>query len=100
MELPPAIRNYCEDAKARALTDRASSLLFRTNDHPGYGAALLYHLAFANGWKDRIRLIFERIFVPEEPDWKQVRLPRPLHFLYYTVRPMRLVRERLSMANR
>ena len=33
-------------------------------------------------------------------DWHRVRLPRPLYFLYYLVRPMRFVVERLAVAAR
>jgi hypothetical protein len=100
LELPSIIRDYvCGDAKATALANRASAFLFREDGELGYHEALRYHLAFANGWGDRIRLVFERVFVPAEPDWQRVRLPRFLHFLYYLVRPARFLIERFSNTN-
>ena len=98
LELPSLIGNYCEDANAQALADTASSFLFRENGDIGYREALRYHLAFAKDLRDRTHLLFERVFVPAEPDWQGVRLPHSLQFLYYAVRPVRFVFERLSKA--
>lgn len=100
LELPSLIRNYCEGAKAQALADTASSLLFREDGDLGYCEALRYHLAFAKGWRDRTHFMFGRVFVPAEPEWQEVRLPRSLYFLYYTVRPVRFMLEHLSKATR
>ncbi len=96
LELPSAVRSYCDSAKSHVLADMARSFLFRDGGDLGYGEALRYHLAFAKRWRDRTRLVHERVFVPAEPDWQEVRLPRSLHFLYYTVRPARFLLERLS----
>ena len=98
LELPSLIGDYCEDVNAQVLADTASSLLFRENGDIGYREALRYHLAFAKDLRDRTHLLFERVFVPAEPDWQGVRLPHSLQFLYYAVRPMRFVFERLSKA--
>jgi hypothetical protein len=98
LELPSLIGDYCEDVNAQVLADTASSLLFRENEDIGYREALRYHLAFAKGWRDRTHFLFERVFVPAEPDWQGVRLPHSLQFLYYAVRPVRFVFERLSKA--
>jgi len=94
-ELPSEAGIYCEDGKARELAGTAMSILFRRDGDPGYGKALHYHLAFAKSWRDRTHLVFERSFAPDEQDWQEVQLPQPLHFLYYTVRPLRFMRERL-----
>ena len=97
LELPPAIRDYVYgDAKTLALANTARAFLFRDEGDIGYVEALRYHLAFAKAWRDHIRLIVERVFVPAEPDWQKVRLPRPLYFLYYVVRPVRFIVERFS----
>jgi hypothetical protein len=40
--------------------------------------------------RDRIRYILFRLFLPTVEDWKQVRLPDPLFFLYFLFRPLRL----------
>jgi hypothetical protein len=98
LELPSTIRSDCEDAEARALADTAQSFLFHENSDIGYRETLRYHLAFAKGWRARVRFLFERVFVPAEEDWQRVRLPQPLHFLYYPIRPVRFLLERLSKA--
>ena len=101
MELLERITSYVADERARALAETAQAFLFRERgDHPGYLAPLRYHLALARGWRDGASLVFERVFVPAEPDWKSVRLPRALRFLYYLVRPIRFVVERLAVAAR
>lgn len=99
LELPPTIWDYISgDAKALSLANTASTFLFRDDGDLGYCEVLRYYLAFANGWRDRIRLILKRVFVPAEPDWQKIRLPRPLYFLYYVVRPTRFIVERFSTA--
>jgi hypothetical protein len=100
LEPPSTIRNYvCGDAKALALANAASTFLFRDGDKLGYREALRYHLAFARGWRDRIRFVLERVFVPAEQDWQKLRLPRPFYLLYYLVRPARFITERFSNTN-
>jgi hypothetical protein len=97
LELPSSIRDYvCGDEKALVLANSASAFLFRDRDELGYHEALRYHLAFAKGWRERSRVVFERVFVPEEQDWQKVRLPRPFYFLYYLVRPARFIMGRFS----
>lgn len=98
LKLPSAIWSYCEDAEARALANTAQSFLFRENGDIGYRETLRYHLAFAKSWRARVHFIFQRVLVPAEQDWQRVRLPQSLHFLYYPIRPVRLLLERLSKA--
>ena len=106
LELPDPIGQYAShDTKAHMLAKTAQAFLFRENDERSrylddrscYLEVLRYRLAFAKGWRWRnaAALVFRRVFVPNEADWHRVRLPRPLHFLYYLVRPIRLVVERL-----
>jgi hypothetical protein len=96
LKLPPLVADYCDCAKAQRLADRAMSLMFRSDDHPSCTQELRFHLAFAEHWRKRIRFVFERLLVPAEQDWQEVRLPPSLQFLYYTIRPLRLVRSRLQ----
>jgi hypothetical protein len=108
LELPGPISQYAShDTKAHMLAKRAQTFLFRENDDRSrylddrsrYLEVLRYRLAFAKGWRWRngAAVVFGRAFVPNEADWHWVRLPRPLYFLYYLVRPVRLVIERLSV---
>jgi len=40
---------------------------------------------------DRIRHLVARVFVPGAGDWDAVHLPRGMRWLYYLVRPLRLM---------
>ena len=91
LDLPPLVKNYCNDTKARKLADFARTLLLRERDSLGRVEELRYYLAFAKGWRDYARLLFERLFVPTETEWGHVRLPRMLYCLYYVIRPARFV---------
>jgi len=108
LELPVPIRQYAShDTKAQSLAKTAQRFLFRQNDdcsrylddRSRYLEVLRYRLAFAKGWRWRAgaALVLRRAFVPNEADWHRVRLPRPLYFLYYLIRPIRLAVERLPL---
>ena len=91
IELPSLVADYCRDVQARAVADRAAELLFRGNRDLSHGQELGFHLAFASGWRDRGRFLFERLFVPDEPDLRS-NLPG---FLSYAAKPMRFLFTRL-----
>src|SRR5271165_720406 len=89
LDLPPQAGSFSEDRRAQALADLAHSFLFRTRVNPSLTEEMRYHLAFAKGWRDRLHYLHHRILAPAEPDWSAMRLPQPLHPLYYFVRPAR-----------
>jgi len=108
LELPVPIRQYAShDTKAQSLAKTAQRFLFRQNDdcsrylddRSRYLGVLRYRLAFAKGWRwyNGAAMVLGRAFVPNEADWRCVRLPRPLYFLYYLIRPIRLAVERLPL---
>lgn len=98
LELPLSIKVYCDSVKVRDLADMAASFLIRKNAILSYREELRYLSAFAKGWRDRTRFVFERVFVPAEQDWQEVRLPYSLRFFYYAIRPLRFMRERIAKA--
>jgi len=98
LDLPASVSDYCADAKARTLAKTARAFLLRDGDSLGKVEGLRYYLAFAKGWRDSARLLFERLLVPSETEWKHLRLPRTLHCLYYVIRPARFVWEHLFKA--
>jgi len=108
LELPQRISQYvCVDAKARLLVSKALTFLFRENkdhspyldDRSRYLEVLRYRLAFerAHPFRNGAATVLRRAFIPNEADWRSLRLPRGLYFLYYLFRPIRLVIERLSI---
>jgi hypothetical protein len=95
LALPPVIERAIQRAKAEKTAAAALRFLFQNVDEPGGYESLRYHSAFAEGWCDQLHLAHQRVFVPATPDWKAVRLPSALSFLYYLIRPFRLVVKRL-----
>jgi len=98
IELPEMVKQHCrQDGTTIALSHAAESFLCLKGEmRPGYMRTLKYHLAFAKTWRERIRLIFVRVFSPAEPDWQHVKLPRSWLGLYYVVRPLRFLQEQTS----
>jgi hypothetical protein len=108
LELPERIGQYIgDDPKARLLVGKAQTFLFRENkdhspyldDRTRYLEVLRYRMAFerAHPFHNGVARVLRRAFIPNEADWRSLRLPRGLYFLYYLVRPIRLVIERLSI---
>ena len=108
LELPERISQYIgDDPKARLLVGKAQTFLFRENndhspyldDRTRYLEVLRYRLAFerAHPFRNGVATVLRRAFIPNEADWRSLRFPRGLYFLYYLSRPIRLVIERLSI---
>jgi Uncharacterised nucleotidyltransferase len=96
MELPSEIRCISEDQKAHAVAERARYFLLLTPGEPRQGEMLGYHLAFAKSLRSRMLFLYHRAFVPDEPDWQAVPLPKSLCLLYYFIRPVRILLHRLA----
>jgi hypothetical protein len=54
-------------------------------------STLLFRLAARESTRDKFRLLMERFFIPDALDCKYWRLPRKLSFLYFVLRPVRLL---------
>jgi hypothetical protein len=90
-----------EDVLQKTQTDRTvksfaghiSKLLFSEQDLSS--KAFKYFLLQINIWKrlgDKIRYCVGRTITPNEADWLALSLPASLSFLYYVIRPMRLLK--------
>ena len=106
LELPEPISQYACDMKAGALVGKARTFLLRENmdrsspdDRVRYLEALRFHLALEKGQRFRkaVAMILRHAFVPNEADWRNLRLPRHLFFIYYLFRPIRLVIKQFSI---
>jgi hypothetical protein len=53
--------------------------------------SLLFHVRTRDRWSSGIRYCFHRAFTPTAVDVGHTKLPRPLRFMYYLVRPLRLL---------
>jgi hypothetical protein len=97
LTLPQPVDNRVrEDPKSKRMADVALRFLFNDYGAVGDYAVLRYYLAFARDWCDQIHIVFQRIFVPDTPEWETLRLPHSLSFLYYLVRPVRFILQRIS----
>jgi hypothetical protein len=108
VSLPEAIEEYSgKHTAASLLASQARDFLFRENtddsryidDRTRYREVLRYRLGFQTGWRwmRATNMLLRRAFVPNEADWDWLRLAPALYFLYYPMRPVRLVSQRLGM---
>ncbi len=51
----------------------------------------MFHLAIKDRFPDKLRHVLNLIFLPSRQDWRYFSLPANLSFLYYLLRPIRLV---------
>lgn len=92
--VPPDIfRRFELDASARKLAQHIDEYLF---EDPGSRPPGLIPYTFqVLDFRDRVRAIFSANFLrPNERDRAAVPLPKPLRFLYYLIRPFRLLGDR------
>ncbi|HEX5873535.1 MAG TPA: nucleotidyltransferase family protein [Pyrinomonadaceae bacterium] len=64
--------------------------LFAVYGPAGSRETNLYNLRIMDRKRDALISALRAIFVPTFTDWQAVKLPAPLHPLYYAVRPLRL----------
>jgi hypothetical protein len=52
---------------------------------------LVYDLQVRERWSAKLYMVVDRLFTPRQSDWGALRLPEGLYWLYYLLRPLRLV---------
>lgn len=87
------------DATARALArEVVERMAAGTVEEPGLAQSLLFPLRGRERTADRARYCLRLALRQSPEDWRFVRLPLRLSFLYPLVRPIRLVRARMRSA--
>jgi hypothetical protein len=81
------------------LTREASERLLNCRFAPQLLESCLFHLKIRERLRDRITYCLRLILTPAPGDWELITLPSSLFFLYYLLRPARLVRKYLLDAN-
>ena len=80
------------DASLPELALEARRRLFQDSDSlPGILETTRFQLRVRDGWWDRVGYSLRRFFVPGLGDWNLLSLPWSLSFLYYLIRPLRLL---------
>jgi hypothetical protein len=86
------VRRAQADGTVRILVDEVSRRLFRESaELPGGWESGLFYVRSRERLGDGIRFALTLAVVPHFADWAHVRLPQSLSFLYYLVRPIRLL---------
>jgi hypothetical protein len=99
LNLPPAVSaSLRADTGARALADQVNRRLFF--EEPDHAKREIYRHTFylrsRERWSDKARILLyfsARVPHPLAKDWRLFRVPASLSFLYYLLRPMRLMHE-------
>lgn len=82
------------DAAAGSLAQQISGQLFAAaGGFAGLARRFWFRVRLHGRLGGGMRYAARLMFAPTEEDWEAVRLPRPLHFLYVLVRPVRLARK-------
>jgi hypothetical protein len=84
-----------------ALMQQVYSYLFESQ--PGQSrqfSPTLFRLRVRDRISDRVQYFVWRLFVPNVRDRRLIVLPKPLTFLYYLLRPLRLLGEKLGFIHR
>jgi hypothetical protein len=101
--LPDHVLEEAQKAVGPQAEELSRRLFLETNtehDHPGVDwqltdggllRSLVFHVKTRETWSSGLRYFFHRGFTPNIVDESWIHLPRPLWFLYYLVRPVRLM---------
>jgi hypothetical protein len=91
--LPDALwQKVKSDTKVRSLAEEVAGNLFQDRDKSlGIFKRSLFYLKSTSHWRDRVRFCFNFIILPTPGDYEILELPSSLFFLYYLIRPFRLL---------
>lgn len=95
--IPKSFRSRIRSTqKIVQLSARLKKNLFtRVDTDPGLAAQLRYHLFLRDGYYRKLSYLFKLIYRPNSFDWRWIKLPDGLYFLYYIIRPVRLLKQYL-----
>ena len=80
------------DTKVKALAREVSRHLFDDRDNsPGILGKSLFHIKSTSLWRNIVRYCFYFSIPPTSEDYKILELPSSLFFLYFLIRPFRLL---------
>ena len=88
------LRKAHADQEVKSLSSQVYERLFVADDTPGgvFGT-IVFRTRVRERWRDKMSIILylaHRALTPSASDLSLIRLPKPLSFLYYLIRPVRL----------
>jgi len=63
----------------------------KQGNYPGHLKIKLYYMSLMTDYRDKLYLMYDSVLKPTAHEWSLVALPSYLYFLYYLIRPLRLV---------
>jgi hypothetical protein len=81
------------DRQIDAIGDEITGRLFDGTEQQPHGLGTIFHYNYRirSDWRSRMRYC-RHMLDPTDSDLEAVRLSKPLHFIYYLLRPLRLLR--------
>ena len=94
-EIPePAVQRIRTDKLLRILAAEVQTRLFIPNLQPASGMEhFSWCVRLTDRWQDRVRIILRTLFLPQYEDWRIIKLPSCLAFLYFPVRIFRVLKK-------
>ena len=91
--LPDAVWQKVEsDKKVRSLAWEVTGNLFQERDKSlGILERSLFYIKSTSDWRNAVRYCFKFVILPTPGDYEILELPSSLSFLYYLIRPFRLL---------
>jgi hypothetical protein len=72
-------------------------ILLREEEPEGFIERTFFYFQIRNRLKDRLTYLWIRLFIPTMEDWRRVPIPDSFYWLYYGLRPLRLVLQGLVL---
>jgi hypothetical protein len=81
------------DSQINSIADEIKERLFDGTEQQPHSLGTIFHYNYRirSDWRSRLRYC-RHMLDPTDSDLESVRLSKPLHFVYYLLRPLRLVR--------
>jgi hypothetical protein len=92
--LPDSVAEaIANDGQIHSIASEINARLFDGTAQQPHSLATIFHYNYRirSDWRSRMRYC-RHMLVPTDSDLESVRLSRPLHFVYYLLRPLRLLR--------
>jgi hypothetical protein len=87
------------DSSVPLLVQLVEDRLFRNDNSYALGFRMRFHLKARERLLDRVRYCVRLAFTTSHGDWEIIPLPAPLSFLYYFIRPVRLLKNYTRLSN-